>query len=188
MRAIVFCACLICISVVPNAMLAAESFSFNSELPALLSSKAASTHRLSVNSESGLSVILFLSPDCPASVAHEPYLEKLRAEYSFAKFSAIYSGSNETLPKVRAHFNSANLNFPVLHDRHGELRRKFKVLKTPTVVVLRGPRREYFGGVTDSHRPDRAGIEYLRAALEDLKDGRTVATPQGHTLGCYIGS
>jgi hypothetical protein len=188
LRAIFICAWLICIFIRPIAIQAAESFSFTLELPDLTSNSDSSLQNVSASAESKLNVLVFLSPDCPASVSHEAYLKKLKTEFPSAQFTAIYSGSTNDLAGVRKHFKAAAMEFSALHDLRGDLKTKFRVLKTPTAVVLMGSQRVYFGGITNSHTPDRAEKHYLRAALEDLKDGRSVAIPQGRTLGCYIGS
>jgi len=53
-------------------------------------------------------------------------------------------------------------------------------------VIERDGKVLYHGGVTNSQNGAAADQQLLRAALEDVSEGRPVRTPEARTLGCVI--
>lgn len=132
-------------------------------------------------------VVVFLSAKCPCSNSHIVELKSLRQDYPEFQFLAIHSNLDEDLELSKKYFQDLQLNFSVLQDVDQKWADTFKAFKTPHAFVLSSNGETlYQGGVSNSrHLPD-SDRKYLREALEDLKNGKPIKTPEGRTLGCSI--
>ncbi|MBS1960364.1 MAG: redoxin domain-containing protein [Bdellovibrionales bacterium] len=144
------------------------------------------TVKASVENKKGL-VVVFLSAVCPCSNSHVAELTKISNEYPDFNFIAIHSNANEEVAVAKNYFTDKKLPFPVIQDSKAKLADEFKALKTPHVYVVR-PNGEiaYQGGVTNSADCSKADKNFLRDALDDIKQSHVVRTPSGRTLGCVI--
>lgn len=134
-----------------------------------------------------IGVVLFLSTRCPNSRAHLEEIKKTAPLYPEFSFVAIHSNADESEDEARGYFKKHALPFPVLRDKDSQIAERLKALKTPHVFVLNAEGEIlYQGGVTDSADPVRAKRFYLQEALRDIKEGKTVQTPEGRTLGCRM--
>lgn len=137
-------------------------------------------------------VLVFLSAKCPCSAGHEGTLSALAQEFTPLgfQFVGVHSNRDESLANARAHFQSANLSFPVIEDgsdQEAVLATAFGALKTPHVFLL-SPSGEllFSGGVDDSKDPNRAKQHYLRDALVSVSKGESPKVKETRTLGCVI--
>ena len=135
-----------------------------------------------------LTVVAFLSARCPCSASHEPSLAALSKEFGKeARFVGIHSNADESEQESSEHFKKSALPFPVIQDPGAKLANQFGAVKTPHVFVLAKNGDILFqGGMDNSHDAARASHEYLKAALEDLRAGRTPQTTLARSIGCAI--
>lgn len=142
----------------------------------------------SMDTRNGL-VLVFLSPKCPCSQSHEPYLTTIANDYSSMgfQFLGIHSNADELLTDVQAHFESAQLPFPILSDLKASLADRLGALSTPHAFIV-SPEGEviYRGGVTDSSRFSEATSFYLASAIEEVSKGKRPTRSQTRALGCVI--
>jgi hypothetical protein len=132
-------------------------------------------------------VVLFLSAKCPCSQSHEAGLSQLSNDFPEMGFVAVQSNSDEDEALSALHFNQAELPFPVIRDNRAQIADDFRAFKTPHAFVV-GPKGEcwFDGGVDDSRDASKATKFYLRAALNDLREGREPQKKTARTLGCII--
>lgn len=132
-------------------------------------------------------VVVFLSAKCPCSDSHVQEVKSLSQEHAGFNFVAVHSNVDEDRDTAAAYFKKASLPFPVIRDEGARIADEFKAFKTPHAYVLSAEGEIlYKGGVSNSKDCDKADRKFLREALDDLKAGRTVKTPEGRTLGCVI--
>lgn len=146
-----------------------------------------SSQTLEMTARSRGLVLVFLSSTCPCSDSHVEELAKLSKDFPDLSFYAVHSNQDEPTAAAKLYFEGKKLPFPVIQDDHAVLADRYKAFKTPHVFVL-DPKGEilYRGGVSDSAHFARAHTNYLREALLDIQNQRTVKTPEGRTLGCMI--
>lgn len=132
-------------------------------------------------------VVVFVSAKCPCSNSHIAELKELASQFKEFQFFGVHSNIDETKEMTESYFKKADLPFPLVHDHKAALADELKAYKTPHAFVL-SPDGEilYQGGVTNSSNAPKATEHFLKAALEDLKDGRKVKIANGRTLGCVI--
>lgn len=133
-------------------------------------------------------VVLFLSAVCPCSNSHLPEIKNLAEKHPDFQFLAVHSNSDEGDDLASEYFRTAKLPFPVLRDPGSKLADEFKALKTPhAFLVLPNGSLAFQGGVSSSSKFDESvERKYLREALQDLSEGRSVRTPKARPLGCEI--
>ncbi|GIL18542.1 MAG: hypothetical protein BroJett040_22930 [Oligoflexia bacterium] len=132
-------------------------------------------------------VMVFLSARCPCSESHEGLLKKMSEEYADFQFIGIHANQDEDPKIVQAHFQKSEIPFPVLHDPKAKLADQLKAFKTPHAFILSSKGEVLFsGGVTDSHVGDEAQENYLKAAMNDIRQGKSVQKPLVRSLGCVI--
>lgn len=132
-------------------------------------------------------VVVFVSAKCPCSDSHIAELKSLAKDFPQFNYVAVHSNMDETAEVAKTYFKTVALPFPVIHDSKAEIADRFQALKTPhAFVVLANGKMAYQGGVSSSHRFEKADKKFLREALDDLAHDRKVKTPEGRTLGCSI--
>lgn len=132
-------------------------------------------------------VVVFLSATCPCSNSHVDELKSLAREFPQLAFVGVHSNVDEALSSSQEYFKKIALNFPVLQDDKAKIADEFKALKTPHAFVLSSDGKMiYQGGVSSSHDVKKADRKFLREALNDIKENRSIKTPEGRTLGCAI--
>ena len=132
-------------------------------------------------------VIVFMSSVCPCSNSHLPLIKKLARDYPDYQFVVIHSNADESVEQAKSYFLKSELALPVLQDIDSKFVNLFKALKTPhSFIVNTAGQIVYRGGVTSSASAAPTDTQYLRDALEDLKQGHPVKIANGRTLGCAI--
>lgn len=132
-------------------------------------------------------VVVFLSAKCPCSNSHIQELKSLAEAYKDFSFVAVNSNVDESLSFAKNYFVAQELPFPILRDQNTEFADHYHASKTPhAFIVLPSGELAYQGGVSSSHRFEKAEHKYLREALNDLQNNRKVKTPEGRALGCAI--
>lgn len=150
---------------------------------------AARSHEIKWDAEKKKgTVLIFLSSVCPCSQSHEKKIASLIRRYPEFQFVGVHSNTEEELAYVKSHFEKAAIPFHAFaNDRDQALANRYGALKTPHAFILdRSGNPLYRGGVDNSHDADKASVEYLENALQDINDNRPVKLAETKPLGCVI--
>lgn len=132
-------------------------------------------------------VIIFLSSVCPCSNAHIPHIKELAETYPKIEFLGVHANQNETLAQAKEYFNALNLPFKVIHDSDAKLADELKAFKTPHAYLISSSGEIlYSGGISSSAKARDADNYFLKEAIEDFLNNRTIKIKQGRPLGCVI--
>ncbi len=147
----------------------------------------ATGQQIEVKPKSKGQVIVFMSAVCPCSNQHLPVVKKLAQDFPDYQFVVIHANADEGVEQAREYFKKADLPFPVIQDSNLKLANELKALKTPHSFLVNDEGQiVYRGGVTSSASASPTDTQFLRNALEDLKNGQAVKVANGRTLGCSI--
>jgi hypothetical protein len=128
------------------------------------------------------SVVVFLSPQCPCSVSHEPVLADLARQYPQIPFVGVVSNASAGIDK---HY--ATMPFPILQESAHVWADGFGALNTPHVFLVNADGKVvYQGGVDDSRDVARAKRGYLAEALSEVSQDKPVSVNASRPLGCAI--
>jgi peroxiredoxin len=155
-------------------------------------------HKLS--DYAGKTVVLeWFNPQCPfVKFAHsEGPLEDMAAKEM--EQGVVWLTINSGAPGKQGHGIEANkagvqaygMTNPVLLDEEGKVGRSYGALKTPHVFLIDDKGVLVYAGAIDNApigEVDGEGdkVNYLEAALADLRAGKEVATPQTKPYGCTV--
>jgi peroxiredoxin len=147
-------------------------------------------HPLELGEGARVTVLFFFADHCPTQAAHDARLRALFALYHprGVEFFAIDAENQATLDHDATEAAKRAYPFPILLDAGGRLARTLGAeYATETFVVdARGVVR-YHGGIDSDRRVLHAdATPFLRDALDDLLDDRTLRRPEGKTLGCAL--
>lgn len=144
--------------------------------------------RLRTLEQAPVTVLVFLSAQCPISNKYVARLNQLGRDFAGrATVVGINSNRNETLEEARQHAADYRLEFPVFKDPGNAAADVFGVAVTPEAVVLDGDHRlRYRGRIDDAQNPARVKRHDLRLAIEAVVGGRRVERPEAPPAGCTI--
>jgi hypothetical protein len=135
-------------------------------------------------------VFVFYSEDCPCMRAHEPRLERVRAEYAPRGVDLVLVNSEFSADPQRDALEAKRRGyaFPLLTDRGGRLAKALNAeFATHSIVVDASGRIRYSGGIdSDKNHMRQSATPYLRHALDDLLAGNEPRTPDREPLGCAL--
>jgi thioredoxin-related protein len=132
-------------------------------------------------------VVVFLSAKCPCSDSHVVEIKSLHKDYPEFSFVVVNSNTDETDELAQQYFKRVGFEFPVIKDKSLELADRYKAFKTPHAFVMNKDGKVlYQGGVSSSRQFATADRKYLREALANIHDDKSVAMEEGRTLGCVI--
>lgn len=136
-----------------------------------------------------VTVVLFLSAECPVSRDYEDRLAALHRELDGrpVRWLAIAPNTNESNEQVSRMASDASLPFPLLRDPGLRAVAALGITKTPAAIVLdTGGIVRYRGAIDDARYSPRVKRRYLKEAVDSLLAGRRVEHPEGWGLGCAI--
>jgi hypothetical protein len=135
-----------------------------------------------------VTAVIFFSTRCPMSNAFNFRRNSLYLDFSGrVKFVMIDSNASEPLEEVRNYALAIGFDFPVYKDVDNTAADLFGVqVTTETFVMDSSDAVRYHGYMEDSPNPTRAKTKGLRLAIEAVLEGKTVALPETHALGCTI--
>jgi len=138
-------------------------------------------------------VVVFVDTECPVASLYYPTLIDLHREYADkgVQFLAINSSSQDSFIKVSADAQERAVPFPVLKDFDQKVADAFGATRTPEVFLLDANRViRYHGRIDDQYavgvRRAQAVQRDLKAALDELLAGRSIAVPSTEVSGCII--
>jgi hypothetical protein len=157
------------------------------------------THRpLEVKDAAG-AVLIFIATDCPISNSYAPEINRICAEYGGEgpgkfRFYLVHVDPDLAPEAAARHAHDFGYTCPVVLDTHHRLVEQLRAHVTPEAVVL-GPDGavRYHGRIDDKwagYGKARAEptTRELRAALDAIRAGRAVPTPETEAIGCPIES
>lgn len=130
---------------------------------------------------------------CPVVLAYLDRLQDLARGYAGrATFVMVNANDAERYPDdsfeaMQAFARDRRLAFAYAHDTDQSVAEAYRTVRTPEVLVFDRERRlRYRGRVDDAKDPAAVTRHDLRAALDDLLAGRTVAVPETWAVGCTV--
>lgn len=138
-------------------------------------------------------VLIFVSTKCPYSNAFNEVMAKLANDYSSKGFIflGINSNKNEPVGEVATHAKEKGLTFTILKDPENKVADLYAAQVTPEAFVIdKSGTIRYHGALGSSGRPTtdpaKATSEDIRAALDELLDGKEIAKTKTKAFGCTI--
>lgn len=145
-------------------------------------------------SENSLTIIYFLSPECPLCINYVLAMREIEKE--FAADSIVFYGvhSKEWFEpnEVEEYQLKYGLKFSMLLDDGNQLARTLGATVTPEVFVLNRNSELQYSGKIDNWVNDlgkkklEVSEHYLKNALLAWQDGKTIETKSTEPVGCLI--
>lgn len=142
-----------------------------------------------------LVVVMFTCNHCPYVQAYEERLVAIQRDYAGRGVALVAINANETehypedrFDKMVERAKARGFNFPYLRDEDQSAANAYGAHYTPEVFVLDRERRLRYTGRIDDNWQSPGGVreQTLRGALDALLEGRSVAKPETHAMGCTI--
>ncbi|HUP38538.1 MAG TPA: redoxin domain-containing protein [Vicinamibacterales bacterium] len=141
-----------------------------------------------------LTVLVFISADCPISNRYAPELTRLHAEFAAngIRFRLVYPNPLDDDAVIEKHLKAYGLPPVAERDRAHELVKKTGATITPEAVVLDAREQIVYRGRIDD-RFVELGRERTSPTTRDLRNaitaalaGRQVSPARTQAVGCYI--
>ena len=134
-------------------------------------------------------LVIFVATQCPVSNAYNERMAELARDYTARGFAVVGINSNraESGEEVARHAAEKGLGFTVLKDPDNRVADYLGASVTPEAYlfdkewVLR-----YHGRIDDSRNPSGITTRDLRAALDAVESGKSVAVTDTKAFGCTI--
>lgn len=144
--------------------------------------------------ESKLTVLVFVSVDCPIANRYAPEVLRAAADYKAkgVKFITVYADPTTTREEVKKHQTEFGIDLPAVQDPKHRLVKLVGASVTPEVAVLSSESRLlYRGRIDDSwsqhSRPRTSEARRdLRIALDQALAGKPVEVRWTPAVGCPI--
>ena len=134
-------------------------------------------------------VLVFTSAACDACTEYEERRSRIVKDFAGrdVQFLAVRSSAEDTAESMRAYAEKHGYAFPVLDDAGSRMARYFRVIVTPTFVVIdREAVMRFRGPLDDALVAERATKAYLKDALEAVLAGRPVPAKDVRAVGCHL--
>ncbi len=146
-------------------------------------------HAKSFTTGGGVSVLTFVSVECPVSNAYNDRMSALYNDYKDKGVTFVFANANrtESSKNVREHAKSVGFPFPVYKDHDNQMADRFGAQVTPESYVFdkRGV-LVYHGQMDDNRNEARVQQKTLRMALDAVLAGRPVPKAETKAFGCTI--
>jgi peroxiredoxin len=139
--------------------------------------------------KSDLTVVIFISTQCPVSNAYNERMKSLYADYTPKGVHFLFVNANSTEPagEVEKHAQLHAFPFPVYKDAGNVVADRFGTQATPEVYVMdKSGTMRYHGSIDDSQQESRIQNQWLRRALDALIAGQPVEKAETKAFGCSI--
>jgi len=136
-----------------------------------------------------IAVVGFLGVACPISNAYNERIRAIVSDYAGKNvaFLGINSNFDEQVQMIREHAAGNKLTFPILKDEGSRVADIYSAERTPEMFVVdRDGVLRYRGRIDNSQETRRVKRNDLRAALDELIDGKPVTIPEARAFGCLI--
>ncbi|PWL30239.1 thioredoxin family protein [uncultured Roseivirga sp.] len=177
----------------PSNMLPLGTKAPNFTLPDTISGKTVSLDKLKSDKAT---VIMFICNHCPFVKHVDEAIVSLAKDYQArgVSFIAISSNDVENYPQdspelMKEEAEKVGYTFPYLYDETQEVAKAYDAACTPDFYVFDKDLKCAYRGQLDDSRPGNdkpvTGKD-LRAALDEILEGKEVSAPQIPSLGCNI--
>ncbi len=142
-----------------------------------------------------VTVLVFVTTDCPISNRYAPEIQSLAARFSKqgVGFTLVYPVGADSPAVIREHVKTFAYSIPVVRDTAQELVKHTGARVTPEVAVIgAGGAVLYRGRIDDRYvefgkdRPQPTE-RTLERALEAIVQGKPVAVRETQAVGCFLG-
>lgn len=141
-------------------------------------------------------LIIFMCNHCPFVIHILDEIERLSAEYKLKSIDTIAISSNDVAnypedspEKMKELAEKMDFVFPYLYDETQEVAKAYDAACTPDFYLFDDKLKLVYRGQLDNSRPGN-GIpvtgEDLRAAMDNLLEGKEISKDQKPSLGCNI--
>jgi peroxiredoxin len=134
-------------------------------------------------------VLGFISTKCPISNDYHARMRAIAEDYGKQNvvFLGINSSFDEPVTEIKAHATKNNLTFTILKDEGNKVADVYGAQRTPEIFLIdnEGVLR-YHGRIDNSREVRRVNRQDLRAALNELIEGKAVSVTEGKAFGCPI--
>ena len=153
-----------------------------------LTALVGTSHPLSSLQAAPVTVLVFLSAECPVSNEYVTRLNALARDYAGRiNFLGVNSNRNESLQQVRKHAAEYQLAFPVYKDPNNAAADALGITVTPQAVVVDSRQRlQYRGRIDDSQKVPRVTRSDLRLAVDAVLAGRPAPAAETKAFGCTL--
>jgi len=149
---------------------------------------------VSLANEGGLTVVAFMSPECPLCAYYAGPLNQMYADFADrgVEFFAVFSDTLYTAGEIDAFLSEYGVKWQVLLDPFNQLRNEIQATVTPQVFVFDSAGLLVYSGAIDDWavtvRKHRQVVRhrYLRNAIEAVLEGRAVDTASTDPVGCLM--
>lgn len=143
-------------------------------------------------------IIIFTCNHCPFAKLYPDRLNKLNDTYKKQGIPLIAISSMDTISYEEDSYiqmiqkaKKENFQFPYLYDADQSIAKLFGAQKTPhAFVIWRNDNHfeiKYSGAIDDNGmHPKQVKNEYIRLAVDELLQGKSVAINETFTIGCQI--
>ncbi|MCF8464855.1 MAG: redoxin domain-containing protein [Flavobacteriales bacterium] len=145
-------------------------------------------------SQNALTVIYFLSPECPLCINYTLVMGELNEHFASdsLKFYGVFSNEWYSPEEVRMFQLKYNLGFDMLFDTENRLAQALSATVTPEVFVLNSASEVLYSGKIDNwvNELGKKKLEvtdhYLRNALLAWRNGKPIHPMHTQPIGCLI--
>jgi thiol-disulfide isomerase/thioredoxin len=144
---------------------------------------------VSFGSLGAVTVVTFISTQCPVSNTYNDRMSAVYKTYSAkgVKFVFVNANRNESTNEVAEHAKSVGFPFTVYKDPNNELADRFDAQVTPESYVLDSAGMlVYRGQVDDNRNQARVHQQSLSIALDAVLAGKPVPVAETKAFGCSI--
>lgn len=139
-------------------------------------------------------VFLFLRTDCPITNRYAPELQRIAGEFRGKQvdFWLVYPDPAETDANIKTQMAEYKLPGTALHDPHHQFAKRAEATVSPQAAVFDKSGHLVYSGRIDDRYVDFGKARQqptshdLEAAIFATLDGKPVAEPKTHAVGCYL--
>jgi hypothetical protein len=141
----------------------------------------------------GVTAVIFTCNHCPYALGWHDRLLQLARDYDDVTFLAINPNDAERYPADSLEAMQERVTsdggwpMPYLRDESQEVARAYDAKTTPDVFVLDADLRLRYRGAPDGdHRDGSLRADWVREALDALREGQEPQRPETDPVGCSI--
>ena len=140
-----------------------------------------------------LTLVVFLSPECPLCKNYAPILNKLKEDFNQqVNFIGIIPGTAYAKKEIHAYSDRYKISFDLLVDKQKKLSQYLEASVTPEVLLIEQNGNLVYRGAIDDwvinlgKKKLKAEHEYLRTAIQQYLYHQPVLVQRTTPKGCYI--
>jgi len=139
-----------------------------------------------------ITVLVFLANHCPVVTAYEDRIIDFANDYKDKGVKVVgvcvdVVNEQDKLPGIKQRVKEKAYPFVYGYDDSQAIGKAYGATNTPQFVVIdKDGVIRYTGAMDDSQNENRVSKQYLRAAVDAILNGETVAEPETRAVGCGI--